>query len=273
MKHRGWFVYMLFAIPTVALVIAIIMHKPLEKTEIVTRPQLLQTQSAWTNQPFVHIETNADFIAKIQNIKVKKNNVQLSSRELASLRQASVNLVFANFLCNYSDFRDFRTPIPQYEPPSDQVRSGWERWYRSIFTNTPVPSSIDDTISNVWVSVYGRHPYWTVLGLTKSEITLMATNKLFGGFSMQIFDDKAKVYCLQSITAGTYSYNTVMRDILSKRGELKIAKLFLWAGSADQFNKPRPFLYVMVLDTDSNIWFPIEAAQCSTTGSEYAIPF
>ena len=272
MKKSRPLIFILFLFPTVALIIAIVRHKPLGDPILITASQLNQTQAAWTNQAFVPIGTNAEFIARIRNIQIVDNDAQFNSVEIESLRQATVNLVFANYLGDYKEYRKFRTPIPNFELPSNEARSGWEAWFRTVFTNTPVPSSFDDVISNIWVQVYGNHPYWTALGLDRSEISLITTNKDLDMFAMNL-PDKKNAYCMESISEGTYSYNAIIKAILVKDHQLKIAKLFFWADTTDPLNKPRPFLYVMVLDTDSNVWLPIEIAQCSTTGSKNPVLF
>ncbi len=272
MKKSRPLIFILFLLPTVALIIAIIRHKPIDDPILITASQLHQTQDAWTNQTFVPIGTNAEFIARIRSIPILDNKVQFSSVEIESLRQATVNLVFANFLGDYNEYRKFRTPVPNFELPSNEARSGWEAWFRIVLTNTPMPSSFDDVISNIWVQVYGNHPYWTALGLDKSEISLITTNKALGMFTMNL-TDKKNAYCMESISQGTYSYFAVLEKLLVKDHQLKIAKLFFWADTTDPLNKPRPFLYIMVLDTDSNVWLPIEIAQCSTTGSKNPVLF
>ena len=272
MKKSRPLIFILFLLPTLALIIAIVRHKPLGDTILITASQLHQTQAAWTNQAFIPIGTNAEFITRIRSIPIVDNNVQLSSVEIESLRQAMVNLVFANYLGDYKEYRKFRTPIPNFELPSNEARSGWEAWFRVVFTNTPVPTSFDDVISNIWIQIYGNHPYWTALGLDKSEISLITTNKALGMFAMNL-PDKKNAYCMESRSQGTYSYYATIQKNLIKNHQLKIAKLFFWADTTDPLNKPRPFLYVMVLDTESNVWLPIEVAQCTTTGSKNPVLF
>ncbi len=272
MKNSKLLIYILFLLPTVALIIAVIEHKPFADPILITHLQLKQTQGAWANQVFVPIETNAEFVARIQNIHLKYNSVQLNATELLSLQRATVNLVFANYLGDYEEYRKFRTPIPNFELPSNEARTGWEAWFRAAVPNVSMPVSLDDIISNIWVRVYGNHHYWTALGLSKSEISLMTTNVVPGLFAMDL-PDKKNVHCVESISPGAYTYNAILGKNLVKEHKLKVAKLFLWADTTDPTNKPRPFLYVMVLDTDSSVWLPIEVASCSTSGGRYPVPF
>jgi hypothetical protein len=272
MKKNSPIFFILFLLPTAALIIAIIRHKSVDEPILITASQLHQTQAAWTNQVFIPISTNAEFIAKIRGIQLVDKQSQFSSAEIESLRQATVNLVFANYLGDYREYRKFRTPIPNFELPPNESRNGWEAWFRTAIKNTPIPSSFDDVISSIWVQVYGGHPYWIALGLDKSEISLITTNKIFDTFDMNL-PDKKNAYCMESISQGTYSYRAIIQKNFLKDGQLKIAKLFFWVDTTDPLNKPRPFLYVMVLDTDSNVWLPIEIAQCSTTGSKNPVLF
>jgi len=273
MNIRRYIFFFLILLPTLALIIAIITHRPPAYSPVlITAAQLQQTQTAWANQTYVPISTNAEFTNKIYNIRLVDSGIQISSDEISSLRGAVASLVFANYLGDYDAYRKFRTPILGFELPSAQDRGNWEAWFQRCFTNTPVPTSLDIIINKIWVRTYGNHPYWTSLGLDKSSISLMVTNNMPGMLPMDL-QNKQKAYCMESVSKGTFSYNEILKKDLIKKNQLKIAKLLFWADTTDPAGKPRPFCYVMVLDADSNVWLPIEMAWCSTANSKHPAPF
>lgn len=266
----------LFLSATLLLVVAIFLRKPISKdtandTVLLTVADANRTQALWANQPFVRIDTNSEFIASLRNIPLVEDGVKLSSAETESLRQSSINLVFAYYLGDYQAYRKFRTPLANFEMPPDEAKSGWNEWFQAVYPNAPIPTSFADTLSNIWVKVYGNRPYWKSLGLTNSEITISVTNNSPSVFVMNLAKNAHS--CMVSVSQGTYSYKAIIEDNLTKHSQLKIAKLLFWADTADPPNKPRPILLVLILDADSNVWLPIQIAQCITSQNVNPFPF
>ena len=187
------------------------------------------------------------------------------------LRKASTNLVFAYYLGDYQAYREFRTPIANFEMPSDEAKSGWNEWFKALYPNAPIPNSFADTLSNIWVKVYGSRPYWKSLCLTNAEITVSVTNN---SPSASVMDLATNAHgCMVSVSQGSYTYKAIIENNLIKHSQLKIAKILFWADTVDPANKPRPILFVLVLDADSDVWLPIQIAQCFTSQNANPFPF
>lgn len=266
----------LFLSATLLLVVAIFLRKPISKdtandTVLLTVAQANRTQALWANQPFVRIDTNSEFVGSLRNIPLVEDGVKLSAAETESLRQASMNLVFAYYLGDYQAYRKFRTPTANFEMPPDESKSDWDEWFKAVYPNAPIPNSFADTLSNIWVKVYGNRPYWKSLGLTNSEITVSMTNNSPSVFVMNLPTNAHS--CMVSVSQGTYSYKAIIENNLLQHNLLKIAKMLFWADTADPANKPRPILFVLVLDADSNVWLPIQIAQCFTSQNANPFPF
>ncbi|MGH7977416.1 MAG: hypothetical protein ACREC8_12245 [Limisphaerales bacterium] len=272
MKIRRGIIVFLFSAPTLLLLLAIILHKPTTDGVMITAGQLRQTQAAWTNHGFIPIETNTQFVAKLQKLSLVNNGTQINEAEFASLNQAILNLVLANYLGNYDAYRRFRLPIANYDLPSDFAKKGWDNWFHALFPDTPVPSSFDEIDRQIWNHIYGGHHYWLAIALDASSISLSISNQIPTMSSMDASDPN-HFHCLESVSPGTYSFQKEMEKNLTEHHTFLVAKINFLVDTTDPPKSPRPFLYVLVFDPNANVWLPIEVAQCSTTGSKYSPPF
>lgn len=272
MKKGKILILGLLAVSILTFARTIIFKRPGTRPVLITASALRRTQSAWTNQTYTLIDTSAEFESKIEHLPLLENDVRLTESEAAALRRASVDLILANYLGDYSQFLKFRLPAPNFDPPSEAAKKGWGKWFRAAFPGEPVPAAFDQITEKIWNKIYGDRHYWLSIGLDKSYISLLATNQVVAALPMDMVDpDNSR--CMESISRGTYSYDSTMTRILMENHELKLARINVWADTMDPVNTPRPFMYLMVLDPGSNSWLPIEVAQCATTGGKYPVPF
>jgi hypothetical protein len=274
MKVRRTIILILFFLPSLLIIASVIWHihtHPGERSIKIAPAQFQNTTSTWTNQSFVSITTNEQFIAQLQKLPIAEDSLNLNDSQSIALHDEVVNLILANYLGDYDSYKKFRMPTMDYQVLPETAQ-GWKDWFHTLFPQKSVPASFEETDREIWNHNFAGHPYWLTIGLSSIEISVVATNSVpklfaFGYLTIQ------KGNCFGGDTDGSISYTNKTGELYSKYNKMILARVGVTVETIDPPKTPRTFSYILALDMDTNIWLPIHLVYCSTKPYNFDPPF
>jgi hypothetical protein len=227
---------------------------------------LSDTQSRWDTNTMVFINTNSDFLNELDQIPIQTIGVELNADNEKSLRRTIRSMVLANYLGDYDAFWYFKAPITNYDV-ADEIFTGASNLFRQYFPDRPVPDTFAEINRPLWGRDFAGHAYWTSIGIHNLGITVLSTNQI-PYFELNELNPHP-LSSFGGVRQSYISYDDEIESNLKDAGSLIIAKVSVMVQTIDSNDEKRPFYYVLVFDSEHDVWLPIEMAYLVTKPGKY----